>query len=189
MFFTRVEVTLSKVQSMWNAGVSKIISGGQTGADQGALLAARELGIETGGAAPQGWLTEEGPRETLLRGFGLVECDDPGYAARTRANVTNSDGTFLVGQHETGGSALTFEIARELSKPLFHVGCPGSGVTPSPTDRERFLGWIGEHNISTLNVAGERESRSPGIGQFTREFLVRALRPLTAADSGAHSVP
>ena len=54
----------------------KIISGGQTGADMGALLAARELGIPTGGVAPKGWLTENGPQEELLRNFGLIECEE-----------------------------------------------------------------------------------------------------------------
>jgi hypothetical protein len=161
---------------MWNVGVSKIISGGQTGADQGALLAARELGIETGGTAPQGWLTEEGPRETLLRGFGLVECDDAAYSARTRANVINSDGTLLVGQHETGGSALTFQLARELGKPVFNVEYPGEGAPSSTVDIEGFRLWLEENNIVTLNVAGNRESQNSGIGKFTRQFLVKALR-------------
>lgn len=39
----------------------RIISGGQTGADQGALVAAKQLGIETGGWTPRGFLTEAGP--------------------------------------------------------------------------------------------------------------------------------
>ncbi|HME98544.1 MAG TPA: putative molybdenum carrier protein, partial [Terriglobia bacterium] len=59
--------------------MKKIISGGQTGADMGGLLAARELGIETGGMAPKGWLTENGPEEVLLRSFGLSECEEEGF--------------------------------------------------------------------------------------------------------------
>ena len=75
-----------------NLRLTRLISGGQTGADQqGALLAARELGIPTGGTAPKGWLTETGPQELLLKSFGLIECADPGYAARTEANVLGSD--------------------------------------------------------------------------------------------------
>ena len=81
--------------------------GGQTGADQGGLLAARELGIPTNGTAPRDWLTEDGPREALLRSFGLKECRERGYPARTKANVLNADGTLIVGPHRTGGSALT----------------------------------------------------------------------------------
>ena len=52
--------------------LTKIISGGQTGADMGALLAARDLGMESGGVAPKGWRTEDGPQETLLLSFGLI---------------------------------------------------------------------------------------------------------------------
>lgn len=39
----------------------KIISGGQTGADQGGLRAGRLLHLETGGTAPHNWMTEQGP--------------------------------------------------------------------------------------------------------------------------------
>jgi hypothetical protein len=38
--------------------LERVISGGQTGADQGGLRAARACGIPTGGWAPRGWLTE-----------------------------------------------------------------------------------------------------------------------------------
>src|SRR2546422_5370938 len=75
----------------------KIISGGQTGADMGALVSARELRIESGGVAPKGWLTEIGPQEALLRSFGLLECEEDGYPARTRRNVIDSDGTLVIG--------------------------------------------------------------------------------------------
>ena len=73
----------------------RIISGGQTGADQGALLAARALSLPSGGTAPTGWLTETGSEESLLKGFGLIECPEPGYDARTRQNVLDADGTVL----------------------------------------------------------------------------------------------
>ena len=98
----------------------RIISGGQTGADQGGLLAARELSIPSGGTAPKEWWTETGSDEQLLRSFGLVECSEPGYEARTRKNVLDSDGTLLVGSYATGGSAMTAKIANEAGKPFFH---------------------------------------------------------------------
>jgi len=40
--------------------LAKLVSGGQTGADQGALRAARAAGIPAGGWAPAGWLIEDG---------------------------------------------------------------------------------------------------------------------------------
>ncbi len=42
--------------------VTRIVSGGQTGADQGALMAAKRLGLSTGGWMPQGFTTEAGTR-------------------------------------------------------------------------------------------------------------------------------
>ena len=49
----------------------KIISGGQTGADLGALVGARRVGIETGGTAPKGFRTDRG-LQPVLRQYGLV---------------------------------------------------------------------------------------------------------------------
>ena len=42
--------------------IERVISGGQTGADQAGLAVAKRLGIPTGGCMPKGWLTEAGPR-------------------------------------------------------------------------------------------------------------------------------
>jgi hypothetical protein len=157
--------------------VMKVISGGQTGADTGALLAARELGLETGGLAPQGWWTEEGPRESLLRSFGLVECGEPGYPARTRQNVLLSDGTLLVGPYDSGGSAFTNAVAREANRPIFYIPFSAS-ATPniSASQAAAFHKWLETKQIRILNVAGNRESNNPGIQEFTRGFLLSALR-------------
>ena len=155
----------------------KIISGGQTGADHGALLAARDVGIASGGVAPKGWLTENGAEETLLRGFGLVECEVSGYPARTRQNVAAADGTLLIGQYQTGGSKLTYDFARQLKKPFFAVAFPiATDVTPESLPVQEFRSWLQRFDIRVLNVAGNRESEAPGIREFSRMFLVTALR-------------
>src|SRR5262249_29141313 len=72
--------------------LEKIISGGQTGVDQGALCAARKAGFPTGGWAPKGWLTERGPAPWLAE-LGLLQHASPSYPLRTRANVAASDAT------------------------------------------------------------------------------------------------
>jgi Circularly permutated YpsA SLOG family len=163
--------------------VRKIISGGQTGADMGALIAARELGIESGGVAPRGWLTENGPQEELLRGFGLTECDEGGYEARTRRNAAVSDGTLLVGPHTSGGSGLTHDTVRQLAKPLFLLPFEKTlNIQPEANRLGEFRSWLKDHEILTLNVAGNRESQSPGIADFTREFLIQALAVQRSAE-------
>jgi hypothetical protein len=60
--------------------IERVISGGQTGADQGGLRAAQACGIPTGGWAPRGWLTEAGPAPWLAD-WGLVECQEGESAA------------------------------------------------------------------------------------------------------------
>jgi hypothetical protein len=157
--------------------ITKIISGGQTGADMGALVAARDLGVATGGFAPKGWLTEEGPQEGLLRQFGLIECEEDGYPPRTRRNVIHSDGTLLVGRHESGGSRLTFEFAKRLKKPLFLLACVNpSQMTSDMLRVAEFRRWLERYDIKILNVAGNRESEMPGIAEFTRAFLLSAFK-------------
>ncbi len=142
------------------AMLEKVTSGGQTGADQGALRAARAAGIPTGGWAPRGWLVEsdDGRRDVAapwLADFGLVECPEPGYPARTRANVRDSDGTIWFGDHNSPGGIATLDACRAQGKPFLIVY---QGITrPSHSSA-----WIGEKGIRVLNVAGNRESKSPG---------------------------
>ena len=83
-----------------------IRSGGQTGADQGALCAGHLLDIPTGGWAPLGWRTDDGP-EPGLAAFGLVEAGSADYPTRTHLNVRDSDGTLIFGDIDSPGSKLT----------------------------------------------------------------------------------
>ena len=46
--------------STYQIPITKVISGGQTGVDTIGLQVAKELGIETGGTAPKGFLRETG---------------------------------------------------------------------------------------------------------------------------------
>lgn len=142
----------------------KVISGGQTGADQGALEAAVELGLLTGGTAPKGYLTEDGPNLTLRDAYGLTEHKSPSYAPRTRANVANSDGTVLYGKTTSPGCAMTIEFCEELNKPYIK--------NPTQTDLRE---WLQIHRIHTLNVAGNRESKNPGIQAGVKALLLSAL--------------
>lgn len=139
----------------------KIISGGQTGADQSALSTARLCGIETGGWAPKEWLTETGP-EPLLASYGLEECEVAGYPARTRRNIEDSDGTVIFHNGKSGrGSQLTFTLCQELDKPVI-IG-PVSGVG--------LAQFVRDNGIETLNVAGTRLSRDPDIERLVEVAL------------------
>src|SRR4051794_27102312 len=106
----------------------KVVSGGQTGADQAGLRAAKAAGIETGGWAPLGWETEDGPAPWLAS-FGLEECPRRGYQARTEANSRDSDGTLWFGSTDRQGYGATVAACRKHGKPCLIVE---EGVTFNP---------------------------------------------------------
>ena len=144
-----------------------LVSGGQTGADQGALVAARVLGIRTGGYAPRGWRTEEGPWPGLS-GYGLVEHTSPDYITRTAANIHLADATVIFGRPSVG-STRTREICESTGKPLIWITANKTG------EIVRFRLWLARYRPRVLNAAGNRESVTPGIHDLVRDFLVKAL--------------
>jgi hypothetical protein len=90
--------------------------------------------------------------------------------------VVHSDGTLIVGDDQIGGTRLTDEIATELKKPVFRVPFEVPDETNTGiASLEEFRSWLGRHRIEVLNVAGNRESETPGIEEFTRAFLSNAL--------------
>jgi hypothetical protein len=146
--------------------IERVISGGQTGADQAGLAVAKRLGIPTGGCMPKGWLTELGPRPDLGVTYGLEEAGTAAYPERTERNVLASDGTVLTGDAQSRGSVLTARLCRRHAKPCLLVPPDGDPAGAAAMLR----GWIAEHDIKTLNVAGNRASEAPGI-----ETLVTAV--------------
>jgi hypothetical protein len=153
----------------------KVISGGQTGADQGALAAARQLGLKTGGCMPKGFRTEDGPRPDLAKLYGLHEHSAFAYPPRTLANVKEADATLIFGNDNSPGCKLTARLCRELGRSCFTV--PWLSGTEEPEWRwiELFRRWLDTNNVSVLNVAGNRESSQPSINEACHKFLVKAL--------------
>lgn len=147
--------------------VVKIISGGQTGADQGGLEAGKALGLETGGTAPQRYITELGTSLKLRDVYGLTEgeYDRKVYPKRTKLNVRNSDATVIFGSVGSPGTLLTLRLCRSSGKP----------VLLNPT-LSNFVLAVKELSVKVLNVAGNRESRNPGLQGRVKSFLIEALQ-------------
>ncbi|MEX0819734.1 MAG: putative molybdenum carrier protein [Pirellulaceae bacterium] len=147
--------------------VRRIISGGQTGVDRGALDAAIFLGIAHGGWCPRGRLAEDGRIPSRYR---LSETDSDKYPVRTEQNVIDSDATMVlyVGAMQ-GGTSLTFRLAKAHDKPCLATDLAG------PVDYALTRHWIAEQGIEVINIAGPRESSSPGVADAARSFLVQLL--------------
>ena len=144
--------------------IERIVSGGQTGVDQGALDAAIARSIPHGGWCPRGRRSEAG---TIPPRYQLKESPRPEYADRTRRNVEDSDATLILHRGPLqGGTRLTFDIAKERGKPCYRIDLACESIPLQP-----LRAWLCEHNVRVLNVAGPRESSVPGIARRTQELL------------------
>ncbi len=143
--------------------IQKIISGGQTGVDRAALEVASDLGLESGGWVPKGRRAEDG---IIPDHYPVKETPSRDYEQRTEWNVRDSDGTLILTTSKPeGGTAYTLEMAQKLDKPFYVVDLL------SPRNLASIQYWIEYEKIKTLNVAGPRESRVPGIRSMAMEFI------------------
>jgi hypothetical protein len=164
-------------RSMFPFRLQQIISGGQTGVDRAALDVAIYLQIPHGGWCPRGRLSEDGPIDSLYQLRETVESD---YAVRTERNVLDSTGTLILYyQGLSGGTKLTSQLATRYRRPKLNVDLT------EPLSPERVLDWLVKEQITTLNVAGPRESSVRGIGRLAEEYLLQVLtHPLAASRLG-----
>lgn len=148
--------------------LTRIVSGGQTGVDRGALDAALALGIAHGGWCPRGRLAEDGPIDPR---YELRETASRQYHVRTEQNVMDSDGTLIIHRGPlSGGTELTRQFTEKHGKPLLAIDLN------QPFEPRTFHSWLAAQQIATLNVAGPRESSLPGIAEDARQLLLDLLR-------------
>jgi len=159
----------------------RIVSGGQTGVDRGALDAALDLRVSAGGWCPRGRLAEDG---AIPDRYPLREHRSPAYSRRTEQNVRDSDGTVILhyGRLE-GGTRLTAEYCRRLDRPCLQLDM---AAIPEEKAVDLLHDFIAGRSIRVLNVAGPRASGWPDAHRISRgvisKFLTRG-----SPDSGATS--
>ncbi len=143
--------------------VVKVVSGGQTGVDRAALDAALSLGIFCGGWCPKGRRAEDG---VIPQRYPLRETPKTEYLQRTEWNVRDADGTLILNRGPMeGGTAETAAIASRLRKPRLIIDLRND---PKPAEVRE---WLAKHRINTVNVAGPREGKRPGIYHEAKAFL------------------
>lgn len=154
----------------------KIVSGAQTGVDQGGLHAAIDLGLEWGGWVPKGWRTENGTVGALFRPK-MKEHASANYLGRTRRNVIDSHATLIITNSYplTGGTLKTRFFCQELMRPHLVVSL-GENDAEGKVRRWLEQFFLTAHPVPfILNIAGPRESKSRGIQKKARRFLVGLL--------------
>ena len=145
--------------------LNTIISGGQTGVDRAALDVALKLKITCGGWCPKGRLAEDGiiaPRYPLKESFSIKA------EIRTELNVLDATGTLILIKDDEmdKGTRFTIEMCKMYNKPYLRLNL---------NDQKKdllsiFNTWKTKYKIGVLNVAGPRESSSPGL--YTSSYTI-----------------
>jgi hypothetical protein len=160
--------------------MQRIITGGQTGVDTGAMDAALESGIETGGWCPPGCLNESGkiPDHYMLK---ETEAENSSLAPnlarslRTERNVQEADAVLIMLPEviqADEGTIWTLQYAIIKGKPLLQV---------DPTEHKsvaQVIEWLVRFNPKALNIAGPPESVAEGIGQLAYAFMMEVFSGL-----------
>ena len=151
----------------------KIVSGGQTGVDQGALAAALATGTACGGWCPEGRRSEEGPIPAM---YPVVELSGAGYRERTLQNVLDSDGTAIIYDGELeGGTRLTWVLCEQH-------GRASALIDTSALSRDQAIDALVEfvtgNGLDVLNVAGPRASKWPVAFEYAQALVAGMLERL-----------
>ena len=150
--------------------LKKIISGGQTSADQAALDAAIKLGIAHGGWIPKGRTTETG---TLHENYDLREMPTDDYAECIVQNVKDSKGTLIIYYGKLTGDLYRAE--RETLKHKHQLLGVDLNQTIAFHAASLVNDWIHLRHIDVLYVVGPSTTVNLHAGKHTKLLLERAL--------------
>jgi Circularly permutated YpsA SLOG family len=152
--------------------LKRIVSGGQTGVDRGALDAALGSGFPCGGWVPGDRMAEDG---VISDRYPMTPLPNGNYRQRTRLNVVDSDGTVILYEGSlSGGSRLTRELCKLLNRPCILIG---ARETPDPiVAAEAVLKFIEDNDTKRLNVAGPRLSDWSQGYEFAFSVIQEAIR-------------
>jgi len=159
--------------------ITKIISAGQTGADQAALDAAIKLNVQHGGWISRGKPTENGP---LSDAYDLLEMVTQDFKEQTVKNVLASDGTLILSHGKLAGSSeLPQQLAKQHNRSCLHIDLNDKPIFLIASDVYK---WVLQNCIKVLHVAGPSTSEDPQIYRDTF-YVIEGVLLMSRLHSGA----
>jgi len=148
-------------------GVEKIISGHQHGADCGAIDMAMKHHIPHMGYVPKGRRTEDGPLDEKYT--HVIETKSAAYPERTEMNVRTGSVTVVFSKNMGRGSRLTADLCEKFHKPWIQL----EAFPNVEADAAKLKAFLESQSKAPkiINVAGSRESKSPGMHDHVIKVL------------------
>jgi hypothetical protein len=94
------------------------------------------------------------------------------YPERTSQNVRDSEATLWFGTTDSPGAKATLDTCLHHMRPFQRL-TPGCSLTSA-----NIALWLTVRGVKVLNIAGNRESVNPRIGERVERFLAAVLRRL-----------
>lgn len=160
--------------------LKKIVSGGQTGVDRGALDAALAMNFPCGGWCPEGRMADDG---VIPDRYPVQVLSNSGYRKRTKQNIVDSDGTVIIyfGYiYPRGGTEQTLLECIKQNRPYLLID---ANELSEERAAERMGSFVIEKQISVLNIAGPKaDEKLPKAHVYTQSTLVLMLQAMIDKD-------
>lgn len=165
----------------------QIISGGQTGVDTAALLAAEAHSLPICGYVPKDYTNELGAYRIPARFWPFLTLTNTTESSlRTELNCTEADGilTLLKGENRytnvSKGTQHGIDHARSLGKSAAQLCFVDLASTNLVAETEKVVSWIVDTKVTKCAIGGPRESEVPGIEVEADAFLREVFKRLSS---------
>ena len=154
----------------------KIVSGGQTGVDRGALDAALAMNVACGGWCPENRMADDG---VIPDRYPVQILANSGYRKRTKQNVQDSDATVIIYFDyifPRGGTEQTLLECIKQNRPYVLID---ANALSYEQKKKKIYHFVNLHQISILNVAGPKAHHHlPQAHIFTEETVMLLLKKM-----------
>ena len=148
--------------------IVKLISGGQSGADRGAMDAARDCGMPLGGWCPAGGWAEDLPEPPGVLALypELLETPSSDVAQRTEWVIRDASCCVVLNTRERGtsrGTDIGYALYEKYGTPHFEIVLDGETTVEEQV--QSAIAWLRalEDDAIVIGAGGPRASEYPGV--------------------------